>query len=197
MNIEDIELNEELINLWQQLRMLRSKFREHSWSKYRRVNPFNEDLFDWKEKGQFVCGKNVTIYDSTTIVGDVSIGDHSWIGPFCSLDGTGGLSIGKYCSISAGTHIQTHDTVKWALSAGRIPYEYSPVTIGDCCFVGVNVSIIRGVIIGDHCVIGAGAAVTKDVADYSIVVGVPARRIGSVRLDANAHIRLAYDTDLT
>lgn len=189
MNIEDVALDKDLTLLWRQLQMLRSQLQEHTWSRYRRVNPFNEDLFDWKDKGRFVCGKDVTVYDSTTVVGNVSIGDHSWVGPFCSLDGTGGLSIGKYCSISAGTHIQTHDTVKWALSGGRIPYEYSSVTIGDCCFIAVNAVITSGVTVGNHCVVAAGAVVTNDVADYSMVAGVPARLIGRVELkDASVEL---------
>jgi acetyltransferase-like isoleucine patch superfamily enzyme len=179
MQPDNADFDEELLRLARQLRQLRDSLRAQTWARHRRVNPFVEDLFDWKEKGHFVSGQDVTIYDSTTIVGDVSIGDHTWIGPFCSLDGTGSLSIGAYCSISAGTHIQTHDTIKWAVSGGRAPYEYASVRIGDRCFLGVNVVVTRGVRIGDGSVVAAGAVVTRDVAPGSIVAGVPARRIGT------------------
>jgi len=192
MNFEEIELSDDLKILWKQLRELHLNLRRLTWSKYGRVNPFIENLFEWKEKGSFFGGKEVTIYDSATVVGDVVIGDYTWVGPFCSLDGTGGLTIGKYCSISAGTHIQTHDTVKWALSKGKTAYEHSPVKIGDGCFIGVNAVITRGVVIGNHCVIGAGAVVTKDVQDYSIVAGVPACRIGTVQVVENGEIILEY-----
>jgi acetyltransferase-like isoleucine patch superfamily enzyme len=193
MKIEDVELDEELLYIWKQLRSLHFKLRDHTWSKYRRINPFNEDLFEWQEKGHFITGKDITIYDSTTVVGDVTIGDHTWIGPFCSLDGTGGLWIGEYCSISAGTHIQTHDTIKWALSGGKIPYEYSPVRIGNYCFIGLNVVITRGVTIGDYSLVAAGAVVTHNVEAYSIVGGVPSRRIGRVKIDGERNIYLEYD----
>lgn len=183
MKPSDLELDDDLRALWEQLVRLRATVRDETWRRFSRVNPFMEDLFDWKEKGAFVRGENVTIYDSTTIVGNVSIGDHSWIGPFCSLDGTGGLTIGRYCSVSAGTHIQTHDTVRYCVSGGAAPYDHAPVAIGDCCFVGVNSSILKGVTIGEHSVVGAGAVVTHSVEPYSIVAGAPARRIGTVRVE--------------
>ena len=45
----------------------------------------------------------MTIYDSTTVVGDVKIGENTWIGPFCSIDGGGGLEIGENCDITSET----------------------------------------------------------------------------------------------
>jgi acetyltransferase-like isoleucine patch superfamily enzyme len=191
MKPEDVELDPELRRLWDQLRELRKALRDVTRSRYLRVNPFNEDLFDWKEKGAVAGGTDVTIYDSTTVVGDVKIGDHTWIGPFCSLDGTGSLTIGSYCSISSGTHLMTHDTVRWALSGGRLGYEYSPIFIGDHCFLGVNSVVTRGVTIGDHCVVGAGAVVTGDLAPLSIAAGVPARVIGRVVIGDDGTIQLS------
>jgi acetyltransferase-like isoleucine patch superfamily enzyme len=168
------------INLLKDLQQLHLELRQYTKEKYNRINPFCEDLFPWKEKGEFFGGKNVTIYDSTTIAGDVKIGDNSWIGPFCSLDGTGRLTIGKYCSISAGTQILTHDTVKNTLSGGHHPFEYSPVRMGDCCFVGVQSIIIKGVSIGNHCLIGANSLVNKSFKKNSIIAGTPAKKIGNV-----------------
>jgi len=177
-------LSPHLEALLRDLRELHIHLREETFSKYKRINPFYEDLFDWKERGSFWVNeeKDITIYNSTTVVGDVVIGDHTWIGPFVSLDGSGGIKIGEYCSISAGCHILTHDTVKWALSGGKEPYDYAPVHIGDCCFFGVHAVVTKGVTIGDHCLIAAGAVVTKDVPPFSIVGGVPAKKIGEVNL---------------
>lgn len=179
------------LQLLQELNILKSELQEYTWKTYGRVNPFNEDLADdWKAKGA-KWGTNITVYDSTTILGEITIGDNTWIGPFCSIDGTGNLSIGSHCSISAGTHIQTHDTVKWALSGGKHPYEYRSVTIGNNCFIGVNSVITAGVNIGNHCVIGAGAVVTKSIPDYSIAVGVPAKIVGKVMIEGD-HIFFEY-----
>ena len=175
INLDELSLDKDLIKLWKQLQQLHYKLRDYTKRKYNRVNPFVENLFEWKEKGKFFGGKNLTIYDSTTITGNVKIGDNTWIGPFCSIDGTGNLTIGVYCSISTGVRILTHDTIKWSLSGGKAPYEYSSVVIGDYYFIGVESVIIRGVTIGKHCLIGANSVVTHDIPDYSIAVGGPAQ----------------------
>jgi acetyltransferase-like isoleucine patch superfamily enzyme len=192
LNPSDVPLNDEQKKIWEQLRDLHFQLREHTWTTYKRVNPFSENLYDWKEKGAFFGGKDVTIYDSTTIVGEIDIGDHTWIGPFCSLDGTAGLSIGRYCSISAGTHILTHDSARWALSGGSAQYDYSPVRIGNNCFVGTHAVITKGVTIGNHCVIGAGSIVTSDIPDNSIVFGVPGRVAGKVFIQETGEIEFEF-----
>ena len=104
----------------------------------------------------------------------------TWIGPFTLLDGTGGLQIGENCSISAGVQIYTHDTVAWALSGGAAEYERAPVSIGDCCHIGAQAVIVKGVSIGDHCVIGATSFVNRDVPPFTIAAGSPCRPIGRV-----------------
>lgn len=163
---------------------LHQKLRQRTKDKYARINPPYEDASSWQERADFWLGKDsdVTVYNSATLIGDVKIGPCSWIGPFCMIDGTGGLTIGKYCHFSTGSQVVTHDTAKWCLSGGVEPYEYSPVTIGDCCFIGTNAVIKRGVTIGEHCLVAAGAVVVKDVPAFSIVGGVPAKQIGTVVL---------------
>ncbi|MFN2514787.1 MAG: acyltransferase [Pyrinomonadaceae bacterium] len=56
-----------------------------------------------------------------------------------------------------------------------------PTRVGRRAAIGSNVTIIGGVTIGEFALVGAGAVVTRDVADYSIVAGVPARVVGDVR----------------
>ena len=160
------------------------------------MNPFYEDLFDWSERGSFWTRENkeITIYNSATLIGDVEIGDHTWIGPFCLLDGGGGLTIGRFCSVSTGCQLLSHDTVKWALSGGKLPYDYESTQIGDCCFLGAHAIVTKGVTVGNHCLIAAGAVVIEDVNDYAIVGGVPARAIGRVEIDSDGNVNLAYDS---
>jgi acetyltransferase-like isoleucine patch superfamily enzyme len=189
-----ISLTDRQRQLLEDLRALHFHLRTETRQRFARINPFIEDLFSWKERGRHWVGEDrgVTIYNSTTVNGDVEIGEGTWIGPFCSLDGTGGLSIGAHCSISAGVYLLTHDTVRWTLTGGDAPADYSATQIGDRCFVGTGAVIMRGVTIGDASVVGAGAVVTRDVPAGTIVAGVPARRIGVV-VTAGDEVRLEYD----
>jgi len=120
------------------------------------------------------------------IVGEPEIGEGTWIGAFCLIDGSGGLRIGKGCDVSAGAHIYTHSSVKRCVSGRAYPVvDRQPVTIGDHVFIGANAVINMGVTVGDRAVIGAGAVVTTDVPAGAIVGGVPARVIGRVEVDGD------------
>lgn len=113
------------------------------------------------------------------LVGEPVIGDDSWIGAFTVIDGSGGLTIGRGCDISAGAHIYTHSTVGRAVSAHRQPIERQPVEIGDHVYVGANAVILMGSVIGHNSVVGAGAVVKEGTVapPWSLLVGVPARVI--------------------
>ena len=101
------------------------------------------------------------------------------IGAFCS--------IGARCGIGGGVH--PTDTVSTSpvflkgknfLKKNFAEISYSPsltVEIGNDVWIGEGVFIVSGVRIGDGAIIGAHAVVTKDVAPYSVVAGVPAREI--------------------
>ena len=182
-----------VINLESALLDLISRNRERTLADFGRLNPWYEDVVDWRDKARLWFGEDrgVTIYESTTIVGKVDIGPNTWIGPFCSLDGSGGLSIGEWCSISAGVQMLTHDTVRWALSGGVEEYEYASVAVGDRCFIGTNAVITRGVEIGEMCVVAAGAVVTESFPARSVIGGVPARPLGAVR-GTGESIRIEY-----
>ena len=187
-------MDSDLLKLHKQLVRLGNQLRDESRHNFNRINPFNEDLFDWKERGDYWSGKgrNVTIYNTTTVIGDVQIGSNTWVGPYCALDGSGGLKIGEFCSISSGVQIVTHDTVMWALSRGKLDREMTPIEIGDCCFIGSHAVVCKGVSIGSYCLIGAGAIVTKDVPSFSIAAGVPAKIIGKVKCGENGSVDLEF-----
>jgi acetyltransferase-like isoleucine patch superfamily enzyme len=191
---KDFNMSPELSNLYQNLVALHKFLRDDTYKNFKRINPFIEDLTDWKERGEFLFGpnKNITVYQTSTILGDVKVGENTWVGPYTSLDGQGGLKIGKNCSISSGVVIVTHDSIKWALSNGKISYELSPVSIGDNCFIGTNAIITKGVDIGHHSVVAAGAVVVKSCPPYSIVGGVPGRIIGNVFIHQDGNIELKY-----
>lgn len=187
-------MDDDLSKLREQLIRLQAQLRSDSRQKYNRINPFAEDLFDWKERGEYWAGtgSNVSIYNTTIIIGDVIIGAHTWIGPYCALDGSGGLSIGEWCSISSGVQIVSHDTALWALSGGKIERQTAPVRVGNYCYIGSHSVITKGVSIGDNCLVAAGAVVTRDIPSFSVVAGVPANIIGRVVCGQNGQVRLEY-----
>lgn len=113
-------------------------------------------------------------------VGEPAIGEGTWIGPFCLIDGSGGLEIGRSCDIAGGVHIYTHSSARRCVTDRKEAVERGPVRIGDCTFIGANTVILMGVSIGHHCIIGAGSVVTKDLPDNSVAVGSPARVVGTV-----------------
>lgn len=129
-------------------------------------------------------------HDHAWIVGEPVIGEGTWIGAFTLIDGSGGLTIGRGCDISCGAHIYTHSTVRRCVS-GRThaAVDRAPVSIGDRVFIGANAVVMMGVTIGESAVVAAGAVVTRDVPPFTVVGGVPARRIGRVVLDG-AEVRI-------
>lgn len=123
------------------------------------------------------------------IIGEPKIGKGTWIGAFCLIDGQGGLEIGKGCDISCGAHILTHSTVKRCVSERHYnQVDRAPTKIGDYVFIGENATVLKGVWIGDHSVIGAGSVVKEHtkIPPYSLVVGVPARIVRSLKKEVEA-----------
>lgn len=113
------------------------------------------------------------------ILGDPEIGDDVWIGAFTVIDGSGGLSIGHGCDISAGAQIYTHSTVERCVSDRNLPIRRAPTKLGRNVHVGANAVVLMGADIGDYCVVGSGAVVKEGTIapPYSVLVGVPARII--------------------
>lgn len=178
------------------LRKLHEALRSEIRARWQRSLPFADELFDrWERAAHLGFGADASIYDSSLVLGDVRVGEHTWVGPFTVLDGSGGgLTIGHHCSISAGVQIYTHDTVAWALTGGSAPPARSPVAIGDCTYIGPSAIIARGVTIGSRCVIGAGALVNRDVPDNGVAFGVPARVVGRVEIEGD-DVRMIYDAE--
>lgn len=145
---------------------------------WNRSLPFADYIVDrWQKARELGFGEGSSIYDSSLVLGNVKVGDNTWIGPFTVLDGSGGLEIGDYCSVSAGVQIYTHDTVAWAISGGLEPIQKGAVRIGNRCYIGPGAIISRGVTIGDGCVIGANSFVNKDIPAGMKAWGTPARVI--------------------
>jgi len=174
---------------------IRKEVAEHMQEKYDRVLPLDEMLADrWKKAALLGFGEKTSVYENVYVYGHPDVGKDVWIGPLTILDGTGGLKIGDGCDISCGVMIFSHSTHLRCVSKGKLNIVKKPVKIGNYVYVGSSAVILPGVTIGDHSVIGAGAVVTNDIPAFSVVMGVPARRVGKViineksaRIELGAH----------
>jgi len=150
--------------------------REQMWHVNKRHVSFGDLFTDrWETANTLGFGKGSSSYDNVLMLGDVQVGENTWIGPNVILDGSGGLTIGDYCSISAGVQIYTHHTVRWATSLGKEPIERAPVKIGSGVYIGPQSVIQMKVNIGDKAVVGACSFVNSDVPPGARVWGCPAR----------------------
>lgn len=163
-------------NLFSALKTLWSDRQEIIKKSFNRTLPFADYIVDRWEKARILgFGEGTSVYDSVLVLGDVKVGEKTWVGPFVVLDGSGGLTIGSNCSLSAGVQIYTHDSIQWAISGGISPYDYAKTTIGNNCYIGPNTIIAKGVTIGDGCIIGANSLVTQDIPAHSKAYGTPCR----------------------
>lgn len=134
-------------------------------------------------------GRGITIGDRCAIAahaflhGPITLGDEVSVNARASLDGGAkGIVIGD------GTRIATGATL-YAFNHGIAPdrlmreqaVEGRGIVIGRDVWIGANAGVTDGVRIGDHAVVAMGAVVTRDVPEWAIVAGAPARVIGDRR----------------
>jgi len=135
------------------------------------------DVFPWN---RFEIGEQTTIEDFTTInngAGPVLLGDRVRIGigsvvigPVTMKSGSG---LGQHVFVSGFNHGYADGERNSSVQ----PLVKKGVVIGEDSHIGANSVVVAGVHIGKRCQIGAGSVVTKDIPDYSVAVGNPARVI--------------------
>lgn len=110
--------------------------------------------------------------------GKLIIGNNVGIGAFSILNSIESISIGNDVMISSHVHIIDADHgIKKEEKVRSQPYTTAPINIGNDVWIGNSVTILKGVQIGDGAIIGAGSVVTKNIEPYTVVAGVPARKI--------------------
>jgi UDP-2-acetamido-3-amino-2,3-dideoxy-glucuronate N-acetyltransferase len=102
-----------------------------------------------------VIGNNVKIQNNVSVYTGTQIEDDVFLGPSCVLTNV----------TNPRSQVNRHSL-------------YETTTLKRGCTVGANATIVCGVTVGRYAFVGAGSVVTRDVPDYGLVVGNPARRIG-------------------
>jgi acetyltransferase-like isoleucine patch superfamily enzyme len=127
-----------------------------------------------------VCFYNSTI-DNYSYIGQNSFVQHTRIGKFICIGPGVKIGLGEHpTSKFVSLHPVFYSKAKQigvSFSNEQHFVEHTPVEIGHDVWIGANVVVRCGVKIGNGCIIGAGAVVTKDVPDYAIYGGVPAKLI--------------------
>lgn len=170
---EDKELHGLLTQCSYQAQMITMELNTSYHSKEEIVEIFSE-LTGNKVDSSFMCfppfytdfGKNITI------------GKNVFFNIGCSFQDRGGISIGDGTMIGMNVTIATLNH-GLPLETRNVTYP-SPVIIGDNVWIGSNATILPGVKIGDNSVVAAGAVVTKDVPENTVVAGIPAKELKKI-----------------
>lgn len=141
------------------------------------------DRFQMPPAGRVTIGRRCWIKQGSIIAsygGTVDIGDDVSLNPGVIVYGHGGVSIGSSTRIAAYSVIipanHRFDQVGKRIIEQGLTCQ--GIRIGQDVWIGCHVVVLDGVTIGDGAIIAAGAVVTRDVADYEIVGGVPAKTLG-------------------
>jgi putative colanic acid biosynthesis acetyltransferase WcaF len=104
----------------------------------------------------------------------ITVGRGTSIGRNCLLDARGGITFGRNVNVSSFSLFVTgtHD-----VRDPEFADHYGPISVGDRAWIATRATVLGGVTIGEGAIVAAGAVVTRDVAPFTMVGGIPARPI--------------------
>lgn len=128
-----------------------------------------------------VIGDNVYVGHDAMLkgyhAGLLTIGDDCWLGQGVFLHAAGDITIGR--GVGVGPFVRmltsTHGEGGRERPIMDAPLVFAPIVIGEGCDIGVGAILLPGVTLGRGVQVGAGAVVTRDVPEYAVVAGNPAR----------------------
>lgn len=130
----------------------------------------------------YSIGENTKIVGPIECYGDLVVGKHCWIGKNLKINGNGRVVIGSNCDLGPEVTFQTggHAIGDRNRRAGQ--GETYHQVIGNGTWIGGRSTICNNSTIGDGCVVAACACVIRDVPDNTLVGGVPAKVIRSLKV---------------
>lgn len=122
------------------------------------------------------CGKNINIEKNAEFAYSVEIGDNSGLGINCRISGKtiigNNVMMGPNVSIFTKNHVYDRTDIPMNLQGMSVE---KTVIIEDDVWIGANVTILNGIKISKGAIIGAGSVVTRNIPEYAIVGGNPAK----------------------
>ncbi len=118
-------------------------------------------------------GSHISAPISGACISSMKIGKNVFINSGLLAMARGGITIEDEAHIAANVQLisNNHDPYDLAVLTCK------PVLLKEACWIGAGATILPGVCVGKHAIVGAGSVVTKDVEDYAVVVGNPAKVI--------------------
>jgi acetyltransferase-like isoleucine patch superfamily enzyme len=142
-----------------------------------RIELYRSCLSEMGEQTTFLPYVNIIGADKVKIGSGVDINYYTTIVAFDHITIGNDVLIGPYVLIHSGNHRFDDLSMPIRLQG----HMQAPIHIGDNVWIGAHAVILKGVTIGDGAVIAAGAIVNRDVEPYTIVAGIPGKRIGERR----------------
>lgn len=128
--------------------------------------------------------KGGLIFDNTNFnYSNLKVEGNCYIGKKVFMDMVAPIIVRKDAVISAGVTILTHQDVGKRMLEEYFERKVGPVVLDEGCWIGANATILNGIKVGRCAVVAAGAVVNRDVEDYTVVGGVPARVIRRLKAE--------------
>ena len=132
-----------------------------------------------RKNGSVKLGKRISSCRNTALVavgGKLTVGDYTSFSENCAVVCHEKIVIGSNCMFGPNSCIYDHDHI-FNYNGLQAGHNTSPIVIGDKCWIGANVVILRGTRIGECCIIGAGTVVKGDIPSHSLVVSERSMKI--------------------
>lgn len=136
---------------------------------------------------KMTIGKSVSLRNYVHIlVGNratLEIGDHVFMNNFCSVNCLESISIGENTLFGENVKLYDHNhshTDSPEFKIHHSEFNTAPITIGKNCWLGSNVTVLKGVTVGDNCIVGAGCTLYKDIPENTTVINQQQLTVKSV-----------------
>ena len=146
--------------------------------------------YDWR-KGLFMKHTRISSSAKISCKKNLDMADHVWISHYAIIDASAGVKLGKGVQLGAWAGIFTHSAHMSVRLLGdhyiklpveeRVGYIRGKVEIGEFSCIGASSLVLPGVKIGKGCIVSGGSLIRRNIPDYSIVGGNPAKIIGDTR----------------